>query len=89
MYSVIGLGIAAGLIGLGVIAIIVAGVRSLKNGKQDFKKIITFLVPFAVYGVAFGITGSFNEAGIATMIFMMAAMLLFIVLSGFRSTFNL
>lgn len=89
MYSVIGLGIAAGLIGLGIIAIIVAGARSIKNGKQDFKKIITFLVPFAVYGVAFGITGSFNEAGIATMLFMMAAMLLFIVLSGFRSTFNL
>ncbi len=89
MYSIIGLGIAAGLIGLGIIAIIVAGARSIKNGKQDFKKIITFLVPFAVYGVAFGITGSFNEAGIATMIFMMAAMILFIVLSGFRSTFNL
>ncbi len=89
MYSVIGLGIAAGLIALGIIAIIVAGARSIKNGKQDFKKIITFLVPFAVYGVAFGITGSFNEAGIATMLFMMAAMLLFILLSGFRSTFNL
>ncbi len=89
MYSIIGLGIAAGLIGLGVIAILVAGVRSLKNGKQDFKKIITFLVPFAVFGVAFGITGSFNEAGIATMIFMMGAMILFIVLTGFRSTFNI
>jgi hypothetical protein len=89
MYSVIGLGIAAGLLGLGIIAIIVAGARSIKNGKQDFKKIITFLVPFAVYGVAFGITGSFNEAGIATMLFMMVAMLLFMLLSGFRSTFNL
>lgn len=89
MYSIIGLGIAAGLLGLGIIAIIVAGARSIKNGKQDFKKVITFLVPFAVYGVAFGITGSFNEAGIATMLFMMAAMVLFILLSGFRSTFNL
>lgn len=89
MYSVIGLGIAGGLIGLGLIAIVVAGARSLKNGKQDVKKIITFLVPFAVYGAAYGITGSFNEAGIATMIFMMGAMLLLIVLTGFRSTFNL
>lgn len=89
MYSVIGLGIAAGLIGLGLIAIVVAGARSLKNGKQDVKKIVTFLVPFAVYGAAYGITGSFNEAGIATMIFMMGAMLLLIVLTGFRSTFNL
>lgn len=89
MYSVIGLGIAAGLIGLGLIAIMVAGVKSLKNGKQDLKKIITFIVPFAVYGIAFGITGDFNEAGIATMIFMIAAMLLLIVLTGFRTTFNL
>lgn len=89
MYSVIGLGIAGGLIGLGLLAIIVAGIKSIKNGNQDLKKIITFVVPFAVYGVAFGITGSFNEAGIATMIFMMAAMLLLIVLTGFRSTFNL
>ena len=89
MYSVIGLGIAAGLLGLGILAIIVAGIKSIKNGNQDLKKIITFVVPFAVYGVAFGITGSFNEAGIATMIFMMGAMLILMVLSGFRSTFNL
>lgn len=89
MYSVIGLGIAAGLIGLGLVASVVAGVKSLKNGKQDVKKIVTFMVPFAVYGVAWGITGSANEAGIATMIFMMGAMILFILLSGFRSTFNL
>lgn len=88
MYSVVGLGIAAGLIGLGLLAIVVAGTRSLKNGKQDLKKIVTFIVPFAVYGIAYGITGSFNEAGIATMIFMMGAMVLLIVLTGFRSTFN-
>lgn len=88
MYSVVGLGIAAGLIGLGLLAIVVAGARSLKNGKQDLKKIVTFIVPFAVYGIAYGITGSFNEAGIATMIFMMGAMVLLIVLTGFRSTFN-
>jgi hypothetical protein len=89
MYSVIGLGIAAGLIGLGVLAIIVAGAKSIKNGNQDLKKIVTFLVPFVVGGVAFGITGSINEAGIATMIFMMGAMLILILLTGFKSTFNL
>ncbi len=89
MYSIIGLGIAAGLIGLGILATLVAGVKSIKNGNQDLKKIITFVVPFAVYGIAYGITGSINEAGIATMLFMMGAMLLLIVLSSFRSTFNL
>lgn len=89
MYSIIGLGIAAGMIGLGLLAILVAGVKSIKNGNQDLKKIVTFLIPFAVAGIAFGITGSVNEAGIATMIFMMGAMLILMLLTGFRSTFNL
>jgi hypothetical protein len=89
MYSIIGLGIAAGMIGLGILAILAAGVKSIKNGNQDLKKIVTFLVPFAVAGISFGITGSINEAGIATMIFMILAMLILIVLSGFRSTFNI
>lgn len=89
MYSVIGLGIAMGLVALGILAMLVTGVQSLIKGKQDVKKIITFVVPFVVFGVAYGITTSFNEAGIATMLFMIAAMMLFIVATGFRSTFNL
>ncbi len=89
MYSVIGIGIAAGLVIIGVIAIGVSGVRSLKNGKQDLKKVVTFVIPFAVFGIAYAISGSANDAGIATMLFMMAAMALLIVLTGFRSTFNL
>ncbi len=88
MYSVIGLGIAMGLVGLGILAMVVTGIQSLMKGKQDVKKIITFLVPFVVYGAAFGITGTFSEAGIATMLFMVAAMLLLIVGTGFKSTFN-
>lgn len=89
MYSVIGIGIAAGLVVIGVIAIAVSGVRSLKNGKQDLKKVVTFVIPFVVFGIAYAISGSPNDAGIATMLFMMAAMALLIVLTGFRSTFNL
>lgn len=89
MYSIIGLGIAAGMIGLGLLAILAAGIKSIKNGNQDIKKIVTFIVPFAVAGIAFGITGNINEAGIATMIFMIVAMLILIVLTGFRSTFNI
>ena len=88
MYSVIGLGIAMGLVGLGILAMLVTGVQSLMKGKQDTKKIVTFVVPFVVFGVAYGITTSFSEAGIATMMFMIAAMILFIVATGFRTTFN-
>jgi hypothetical protein len=89
MYSVVGLGIALALTGIVVLAILVAGVKSLKNGKQDLKKIATFLVPFAVFGIAYGVTGSINDAGIAAMLFMIAAMVLLIVFTGFRSTFNI
>lgn len=89
MYSVVGIGIGIGLIALGILATLIAGVRSVMNGKQDFKKIFTFLVPFAVFGIAYGITSDFGDAGIATMIFMMGAMALTIALSGLRSTFNL
>lgn len=89
MSSMIGLGIAGGLIVIGSIAIVISGIKSLINGNQDFRKIATFLVPFAVFGVAFGATGNATEAGVATMLFMMALMALLILFTGFRSTFNI
>lgn len=85
----IAIGLALGLIGIGVLGMLVSGIKSLKNGKQDVKKIFTMLVPFVVFGVAFAITGNVTEAGVATMLFMMAAMILLIVLTGMRSTFNI
>lgn len=88
MYSVIGIGLAIGLIAIGLIAIVIAGVRSITNGKQDFKKVGSFLVPFVVFGVAYGVTGSAGEAGIATMLFLMALMALLIAVTGLRSSFN-
>ena len=78
MTSVIGIGIAMGLIAIGFVAILVAGVKSLKDGKQDLKKIVSFLVPFIVFGGAYGLTGDLSDAGIATMLFLMAAMALLI-----------
>ena len=89
MVSVIGIGIAIGLIGIGVLAMLVAGVKSLRTGKQDLKKVVSFLVPFVVFGAAWGISGDASDAGIATMLFLIAAMALLIVFTGFRSTFNL
>ncbi len=85
----IAIGLALGLIGIGVLGMLVSGVKSMKNGKQDFKKIITMFVPFLVFGGAYAITGNITEAGVATMLFMMAAMVLLIVLTGMRGTFNI
>ncbi|MDR8390558.1 hypothetical protein NC796_05355 [Aliifodinibius sp. S!AR15-10] len=89
MTAVIGIGIAIGLIGIGILAMIVAGIKSLTTGKQDMKRIITILVPFAVFGIIFGVAGELVDAAIGTMLFMIAAMMLFMLLTGLRSTFNL
>lgn len=89
MSATIGLGIAGALITIGAVAIIISGAKSLINGNQDLRKILSFLVPFAVFGIAYGITGNLTEAGVATMIFMMGAMALLILFTGFRSTFNI
>lgn len=89
MTTVVGIGIAIGLIGIGILAMIVAGIKSLTTGKQDIKRILTNLVPFAVFGVIYGIAGDVTDAAIGTMLFMIAAMILFILLTGLRSTFNL
>ncbi len=89
MIATIGLGLGLALIGLGVLGMLYSGIQSLIKGKQDFKKIVTMLVPFAVFGISYGVFGNITEAGVATMIFMMAAMLLLIFLTGLRGTFNI
>lgn len=89
MYSIIGLSIAGGLLAIGIVAILISGARGMFTGQTDFKKIGMFLVPFVVYGIAYVMTNDYAEAGIATMLFMMATMALAILLTGARSTFNL
>lgn len=88
MYSAIGIGLAMGLIVIGMIAMVVSGIRSVKSGKQDLKKIISFVIPFAVFGVSYAIAGNASDAGIATMLFMLAVMALAMLATGFRSTFS-
>ena len=44
--------LAFGLIGLGVLSMIVSAVKSLMQGKQDFKRIALMAVPFIVFGIS-------------------------------------
>lgn len=85
----IAIGLGLGLIGLGIIGMLVSGIQSMIKGKQDIKKVVTMVIPFVVFGIAFGIAGSLTEAAIGTMLFMMAAMVLLIVATGLRGTFNI
>ncbi|MDZ7681718.1 MAG: hypothetical protein U5J63_08450 [Fodinibius sp.] len=66
----IALGLGLGLIGLGVFGMLYSGIQSVMKGKQDIKKVITMVVPFLVFGVAYLIAGSVTEAAMGTMLFM-------------------
>ena len=87
-YSIIGLAIAGGLIALGIVGIIISGIRGLFSGEQDFKKIATMALPVVIFFISVGITGDYQRAAIATMLIMMAFMAVGILVTGMRSTFN-
>lgn len=88
MISNLAIGLALGLILIGVIAILVSGVKNLIQGKSDVKKITVMVVPAIIFGVSFAILGTFAQAGVATMVFMIGIMLLSILVTGTRGTFN-
>lgn len=84
----ISVGLAMGLIVLGVLTMIGAGIRSLSLGKQDYKKIGMMAIPFVVFGIAFAVTSEAAKAGVLTATLMMAAMILAIAYTGLRGTFK-
>ncbi|MEX0994288.1 MAG: hypothetical protein WD599_02095 [Balneolaceae bacterium] len=89
MVDIIFLGLAIGLLGISVVGMFVSGIRSVSLGKSDLKKVIVMAVPFLVFGIAYGATGSVEQGGIATMMILMAAMLLAIAFTGLKGTFKL
>ncbi|HYW35382.1 MAG TPA: hypothetical protein VE868_08250 [Balneolaceae bacterium] len=89
MSAIIGLCIAGGLLAIGILAIIVAGIRGMFNGEQNYKKIGMIFVPIIVYIISYFISNALVKAAIITMFVMLALMALAILLTGARSTFNL
>ncbi|MDX1640960.1 MAG: hypothetical protein R3220_04655 [Balneolaceae bacterium] len=88
MINNIAIGLALGLIIIGVIGIFISGIRNVMNGKSDFKKLAIMGVPVLIFGVSFALMGTFVQAGVATMIFMIALMILSILVTGTRGTLN-
>ncbi len=84
----ISVGLALGLIVLGVVSMAGAGIRSLVMGKQDYKKIGMMAIPFVVFGIAYAISGEISDAGVMTAALMMLGMVVAIVLTGLRGTFK-
>lgn len=84
----IAIGITLVIIGLCVLGILVAGVKSIANGKQDFKKMAVMTVPFIIFGVTYGALGSAQDAGIATLLAMIFLMIALILTTGVRGIFR-
>jgi hypothetical protein len=83
---------AFGLIGLGVLSMIISGIRSLAQGKQELKRILIMAVPFVVFGIAFAITANaadrYASAGVLTTMVMLAIMVISVLITGLRGTFK-
>jgi uncharacterized membrane protein YobD (UPF0266 family) len=88
MFSIVGLSIAGGLLAIGILAIVISGVRGMAVGKTDLRKIGMILVPVIVFVVAYLLTNNFAEAGMATTLFLIALMAIAILFTGLKSTFT-
>jgi hypothetical protein len=88
MINNLAIGLALALIGFGLIAISISGIRNVINGKSEVKRVAVMVVPVAVFFISYAAFGTYNEAGMATMLFMMGAMVLGIMVTGTRGTFK-
>lgn len=86
--ALISVSLAMGLIVLGVVAMIVSGVKSVINGKQDLKRIAMILVPAVVFGISYAVLSDVSKAAILTTGLLMGLMILSIMFTGLRGTFK-
>lgn len=86
--ALISVSLAMGLIVLGVVVMIVSGVKSVINGKQDLKRIAMILVPAVVFGISYVVLSDVSKAAILTTGLLMGLMILSIMFTGLRGTFK-
>ena len=88
MVETIALGLGMGVIVIGAVLALIFGIRNITYGKSDLKRVIAMGVPFVIFGIAYAIAGTIDRAGMITLITMMSLMILGIVISSVRRTFN-
>ena len=76
------------LMGLGILSMIVSGVRGIAQGKQDFKRIALISTPVIIFAISYFAINDVTKAGVFTTMGMMAIMVVSIVLTGLRGTFK-
>lgn len=87
--STIAVAVAFGMSALSILGMALFGVKNLISGKHELSKILVLVIPFAVFGGAYGVTGSADEAAMISMLLMLGFMALLIALSAVKSVFNL
>lgn len=76
------------IIALCVLGILFAGVKSIANGKQDFKKSAIMAVPVVIFGITYGALGTSLDAGVATLLIMIVLMFALILATGIKGVFR-
>jgi len=72
----------------GIFLVLGFGVKNLIGGRHEWSKIATVMLPFVIFGGLYVFFGDFTQAGIGTLMSMIAVMILFIFVSGLRGTFK-
>lgn len=89
MYVAISLGLTIALIVIGLLAMSYFGIINIYNGKHEWSQVGTFFIPILVFALSYAFMGTLAEAGMLTMLVAIASMVLFILVSGARSTFKI
>ncbi len=88
MVDTLAVGLAMALIAIGVVGIVISGIRNIINGKSEFKRIAVMIVPVIIFAATYAMSGSFDQAGVATMVVMIGLMVVSIFVTGTRGTFK-
>lgn len=88
MITEIALMIGVALIGLGLLLIMIFGLKNLIAGKHEIQKIVVMFVPFLIFAITYAVMGVAASAAMATMLLMLGMLATFILISGMRSSFK-
>ncbi len=89
MVETIAIGLGLGLIVIGVLLALAAGIRNVSQGRANIKKVSVMIVPLIIFGISYAIMGGVDTAAMLTLVVMMSLMALAIVISSTKRTFNL
>ncbi len=89
MVETIAIGLGLGLIVIGVLLALAAGIRNVAQGRANIKKVSVMIVPLAIFGIGYAVMDTFDRAAMLTLVIMMSLMVLAIVISSTKRTFNL